>query len=264
MTLPATVRLVAPAAALHFAAPLCHNCGATLATAFCGNCGQQRAQRLNLLSVGSEAWSSFRLFELEIVRGALRLVRAPGLVAREYVLGARKKHVHPLKLLLIAAGILLLVLNQSNYLDSRNTHVSRALVLIGAYANWSFSLGILAILFSSWTVLSWRRPWNLTEHLVLAVYCHFLVIVGSTFFSLPRLLWREPALLALHKSIGGWFMDALGVLVVTLAFKQFFILDWRRDGWRLLLAAGVFLGCKYLLVRLYALALVKLVLSNLY
>ncbi len=257
---PAT--LTASPSAQHFAAPLCHNCGAALAAAWCGSCGQQRARRLNLLSVGSEAWSNFRLFELEIVRGALRLIAAPGLVAREFVLGARKKHVHPLKLLLIAAGILLLVLSQSNYLDSRNAKVSRAMELVAAYANWSFSLGILAILIATWTVLSWRRPWNVTEHLVLAVYCHFLIIVASILYYLPTLVWRAPAFLAMHKVWGVWYIDAVGILVLTLACKQFFSLDWRRQGWQLVLTAAVFVGCKYLLVRLYAIALVEIVLSQ--
>mgnify|MGYP003515994535 CR=1 FL=1 len=85
MTLP---RPAQPNAA-YFDAPVCHNCGAALATAYCGACGQKRARRLDFGAVRIEAWQSYRLFEMSLVKGALRMARAPGLVAREFVLGAR-------------------------------------------------------------------------------------------------------------------------------------------------------------------------------
>jgi hypothetical protein len=248
--------------AQHFAAAVCHNCGVALSTPHCGNCGQKRATRFNVLSVGSEAWQNYRLFELDIVKGALRLLVAPGIVAREYVLGARKKHVHPLKLLLIAIGVLLLVLAQSAYLDSQNAHISKAMAMVRAYGNWSFSLGIVAIVTASWSVLSWRRPFNITEHLVLAVYVHFLIIVASIANLLPILVFRTPEFLAAHKHWSGYYMHLVEAAILAIAFSQFFALHWCRDSWRLLLAICVFSLCKALLLRLFAIALVKLVIAQ--
>jgi hypothetical protein len=249
--------------AAHFAAPLCHNCGVALAAAYCGECGQKRAQRLGLRAVGSEAWQSYRLFELAIVKAAWRLLHSPGIVAREFVLGARARHVHPLKLLLMAIGVQLLVLARTAALDSQDANVSRAMELVRAYANWSFSLGIFAIVGASWLVLRWRQPFNLTEHLVLGVYTHFLVIAANIVNQLPLLVLRTPAYLAAHRQWSAWPMDAIEALLMAFVFRQFFHLSWRRDAWRLLLAAVVFVALKTALLRLYSLLLVKLVLAQL-
>jgi hypothetical protein len=189
------------ALASHFDAPVCHNCGAALATAYCGACGQKRAQRLDFGAVRSEAWQSYRLFEMSLVKGTLRFLRAPGLVAREFVLGARAKHIHPLKLLLVAIGLLLLVLARTNAMTSQHAQLSHAMELVRSYANWSFSLGILAIVGASWTVLRWRQPFNLTEHLVLGVYTHFLVIVATLVNRLPLLVWRSSDFVAAMPNI---------------------------------------------------------------
>jgi hypothetical protein len=247
---------------VHFAASICHNCGKTLASAFCGACGQQRARRFGLRAVGGEAWQNWRLFEWDVLRSAWRLLTRPGVVAREYVLGARKRHVHPLKLLLFAIALQLLVLSRSNYLDSTRDEGNAAMALVRAWSNWSFSLGILAMLAASWFALRRRAGYNATEHLVLAVYCQFLVICASVLSKLPTLVWRAPEFLALHKAFSTWFMDGVGVAVLTLAFTQFFALDLRRDGARLLLALLVYLGIKWLLLRLYAWGVLQIVLAQ--
>lgn len=246
----------------HFASSICHNCGASLTAQYCGECGQKRAKRLGLLSVGGEAWQNLRLFEMDTVNSVRAVLVGPGIVAREYVLGVRKRHVHPLKLLLIAIGLLLLTLSQTSYLDSQNAHVSKAMELVRAYGNWSFSLGIVAIVSASWSVLSWRQPFNLTEHLVLGVYTHFLIILASVANLAPTMLMRAPSFLATHKYWSATYMPIVEAGLVALACRQFFKLQWRRDGWRLLLTIAVFLAVKWLLLRLYAIALVKLVLAQ--
>lgn len=251
-----------PPDAAHFAAARCHNCGSALTTAYCGGCGQARARRFGLRAVGGEAWQSWRLFEWDVLRSAWRLATQPGVVARDYVLGARKRHVHPLKLLLFAIGLLLVVLARSNYLEASNGRANAVMELVRSWSNWSFSLGILAILASSWIVFRRRGGYNLAEHLVLAVYCHFLVICVSVLNKLPTLLWPSPEFLAMHKAATVWFMDGAGMLILALAFSQFFGLAWRRDALRLLTALFVFVGLKWLLLRLYALLIVQIVLAR--
>jgi hypothetical protein len=249
--------------AAHFDAPVCRNCGAAMATPYCGRCGQKRAQRLDLGAVRAEAWQSYRVFEFGIVKAAWRLAHSPGVVAREYVLGARARHVHPLKLLLVAIGVQLLVLARTHHLDTRDAQLSQVMELVRAYANWSFSLGIFAIVGASLLVLRWRHAYNLTEHLVLGVYVHFLVIVANILNQLPVLAFRDPAFLALHRQWSAWPMDGVEAAIMVFAFAQFFRLDAVRDAWRLLLAAAAFVALKYLLVRLYSYALVKFVLAQL-
>jgi hypothetical protein len=245
----------------HFDAPVCRNCGAPLATRFCGECGQEKASRLGKRAVGSEAWQSWRWFEWGVVRAAWRLTTQPGVVAREYVLGVRRRHMHPLKLLLLAIGAMLLVLAQANYFDSANADVSPAMELIRAWSNWAFSLTILALLAGSWLAFARRGGFNVVEHLVLAVYCHVLVIGASILSKLPLLVWRAPGFLAAHKAASAWFMDAVGALVLGVACTQFFRLDPRRDAGRLALAAIAFLGAKWVLLRAYAWAVAKSVLA---
>jgi hypothetical protein len=250
--------------AAHFAAPVCRNCDAPLGTPFCGQCGQKKAARLGRRAIGSEIWQNWRLFEISVLKAAWNVLRWPGCVAREYVLGARTRHLHPLKLLLLAIGALLLVLSQSNYLDivalsdkEGSGELVRSMALVRSYANWSFSLTIVAIAASSLLCFGRGRGFNPVEHLVLAVYCHFLVICASVLIKLPTLVWRDPAFLALHKVASTWGMDVIGALILTFAFKQFFLLDLRRELWRLLLAVAVFVFVKWSLTRLYAQALVS-------
>ncbi|MBK6728294.1 MAG: DUF3667 domain-containing protein [Xanthomonadales bacterium] len=252
-----------PPDAAHFAAPVCHNCGAELTTPFCGRCGQKRAHRLDFGAVRAEAWQSYRVFEFGIVKAAWRLAHSPGHIAREFVLGARAKHVHPLKLLLIAIGVLLLILFRANHLASQDASLSQAMELVRAYANWSVSLGVFAITAASLLVLRWRQPYNLTEHLVLGLYVHFLVIAANIFVWLPALLVRSAEFLAAHKIFRAWPMDGIESLILVFAFRQFFLLEWRRDWWRLLLAAVAFVAIKFLLVRLYSFAVIKIVLAQL-
>lgn len=244
--------------AAHFAAPRCHNCGAGLDAAYCGQCGQKRAHRFGLRAVGGEAWQNYRLFEMDNVRAAWHLLRAPGTVAREFVLGARTRHVHPLKLLAVAIGALLLVLNQVAYLDSRFSNVNQAMETIKAYANWSFSLGIVAIVGSSWLVLRRGQPFNFTEHLVLGVYAHFLVISASVISLLPTLVWRAPSWLAAHKAAAGLYMPMVEAALVGLAFGQFFALRGAGGRLRLFVAIALFAALKWALIRLYATVLAKL------
>ncbi|KAB2897501.1 MAG: DUF3667 domain-containing protein [Xanthomonadales bacterium] len=258
-----STRLPASPDTEHFAAPLCRNCDVPLHGPWCAQCGQKRAQRLGARSLGAEVWQSWRWFELALAKGALSLVRGPGTVAREYVLGARSRHVHPLKLLLAAIAILLLVLAEARYLDSANEHVSRAMAMVRDYGKWSFSLGIVAIALASNVAFFRHGGFNRTEHLVLAAYTHFLVICASIVNLLPTLLIRSPEFLRAHKAAASWYMGAVDVVIVLVAFAQFFRIDWRRDAWRLLLAAVVFLLAKWALLRLYAWLLLKYVLQQL-
>jgi hypothetical protein len=246
----------------HFAAPLCRNCGATLDTPFCAQCGQPRAKRFGVAAVGSEAWQNWRWFELDTLRSALRLIAKPGTVAREFVLGARKKHVHPLKLLLVAIGLLLLVLAQSRYLDSADANLSRVMALVRDYAKWSFSLGIVAIFSASMLVFRRRLGHNATEHLVLATYIHFLIVAASVINLLPTLVWHTPAFLAAHKAASTIYMNFVEAAIVMLALRQFFLIELPREAWRLLLAGLAFAAIKWLLLRLYAMALVKIVIAQ--
>jgi hypothetical protein len=140
--------------------------------------------------------------------------------------------------------------------------VNKAMEVIRKYADWSFSLGVVAILASSWLVFRRRLGYNFVEHLVLAVYTHFLVLCAAILNLLPLLVWHEADWLAWHKQFSGYWMTAIELGLVALAFAQFFQIETRLDRARLVLAAGLFYGIKKSLLWLYAWALVKLVLAK--
>jgi hypothetical protein len=245
-----------------FAEAICRNCGAVLHGAHCAQCGQKKAARIGLTSVRTEVWEKLRLFELDQLQSTLRLVTGPGKVARDYVFGVRKRHTHPLKLLLLAIAVLLLVLAQTRYLNSANVQVSKVMETVRKYAEWSFSLGLAAIWLASMTAFRRRLGYNAVEHLVLALYTHFVIIIANIVNQLPLMLLRTPAWLAGHKQWSGWYMDAIEPAIVLLAFAQFFVVDLRRQWWRLALALVVFVAAKKLLVYAYAWLLVKFVLAR--
>lgn len=246
----------------YFDAACCRNCGAALHGPHCAQCGQKKSQRLGLGNLRSEAWEKLRLFEIDALQSALRLLTGPGRVAHEYVLGMRKRHTHPLKLLLLAIAVLLLVLAQTRYLDSADANVSRTLAVIRKYAEWSFSLGLAAVWLASMAVFRRWRGYNPAEHLVLALYTQFLIIVANIFNQLPLLFLRAPGWLAWHRAWSGRYMDLIEPALMLLACHQFFQLDLRRHWWRLALAAAVFVLSKKLLIYLYSWLLVKLVLAK--
>lgn len=210
----------------------------------------------------TEIWEKLRLFELDQLLSTLRLITGPGTVARDYVSGMRKRHTHPLKLLLLAVAVLLLVLAQTRYLQPSNVQVSKVMETVRKYAEWSFSLGLAAIWLASLAGFRRCRGYNAIEHLVLALCAHFLIILANIVNQLPLLLLRSPAWLAWHKQWSRMYMDAAELGIVLLALSQFFLVDLRRHGWRLALAGIVFIDAKKILIYLYAWPLVKLVLAH--
>lgn len=247
----------------HFDRAICRNCGAGLTAPFCGQCGQKKVVRFSSRDLRTEIWQSWRWFELDIVKAAWALATGPGRVAREYVLGARKRHTHPLKLLLVAVGLLLLLLSQNRWFAAGDANLGRAGELLQSYGKWSFSLGIVAVLASSLLIFRRRLGYNAVEHLVLATYCQFLILCAQLLNMLPPLMLRGADYLQLHKQWSVLYMNLVAATIVAVAFRQFFVIDLRREWPRLLMAIGLFVAIKVGLQRLYAWALIKAVMAQL-
>ncbi|MFN7169099.1 MAG: DUF3667 domain-containing protein [Pannonibacter sp.] len=246
----------------HFDAPVCRNCSAGLTGPHCSACGQKRVRRLGLPDVSSLAWDNLRWFEGDLVRAAVRVSLMPGRVAREYVAGARKKNIHPFKIFITGVALLLLTISQTNYLSTNNSTMSKALELVQSYSKWSFSLGIPAILIA--TMLSfWRAGFNSVEHLVLATYTHFAIILLSALSLTPLLIWSGPEMVKAHRALVSPWMTWIEAAVVAVAAIQFFGVQRLRDYWQPFVTAGLFIVAKKALVYLYALAVIRIVLAQL-
>lgn len=246
-----------------FEASICRNCGAARTAEHCSACGQKAAHRLALGDISKETWDRLRLFELKSVRTLAKLLTRPGTVSREYVLGRRTAYMNPLSLLVALVAVLVLVLAANRYFQhfafGKNDDVNRMAERVMAYANWSFSLGIFAIFLGSWTVFRRRLNYNAIEHAVLSIYCQVLILALIVLNLLPTLIWRDPQYVLWHKAASQYYVPMIKLLIVVAAYRQFFLLELRTEWPRLLAACLVFLGVNWVLLRLYALAILWLV-----
>jgi hypothetical protein len=134
---------------------------------------------------------------------------------------------------------------------------------VQGYANWSFSLGILAILAGSWLVYRRRLNYNFIEHAVLAVYCQILVIAAVLINLLPTLIWDSPQFVRDYKAVSGGYLYAFKVVIVALAYRQFFLIELRREWPRLIAATLTYMATSWVLLRLYALLVLSIVQAQL-
>lgn len=247
-----------------FRQPICRNCGASLSTPYCGQCGQKAARRFVWRDMRNEGWERLRLFEFQSVRTLWHLLRAPGTVARTYVLGRRAAHMHPLKLLVALVALLALLLVTNQYFghyaqDTRDVVVDRMAQRVMAYANWSFSLGIFAIFVGAWTVFRKRMGYNVIELTILSIYCQAIMLALIMINLMPTLIWRSPGFILWHKMASQYYVPAVKFLIVGIAYRQFFLLDLKSDWLKLLSACLIFAGVNWLLLRLYAFMILLLV-----
>mgnify|MGYP001296030570 FL=1 len=245
----------------HFDRDDCLNCGVPQMGAFCPACGQKKAARIGSSTVRKETWSRFRWFELDAIKSAWKLIRSPGGFARDYVLGKRRAQMHPLGLLLLMIGALVVLLGETQYLvpTLASEEAQRMFALVREYSKWSFSLGIVAIYVSAMLVFRKRLGYNATEILALAVYIHAVCIALQIVNQLPLLAWRAPEVLQWHRKFSPWTMGVAQTLVVVFAFRQFFRVTRWQESWKLALAGGIFITAKWGVQQLYARAVVEIV-----
>lgn len=247
-----------------FEQPTCGNCATPMTTAYCSGCGQKVAKRFVWHDIRRETWDRLRLFELPAVRTLGKLIVTPGTVAREYVMGRRTTWMHPLKLLVATVAVLVLMLATNQYFSvyagvDRDGVVKRMAAQVLAYSNWSFSLGIVAIVAAAAIVFRRRLGYNLVEVMVLAIYCQSIVLAFISVNMLPTLIWRDPAFILAHKAASQIYVPILKTLIVVVAYRQFFLLSWRTDWPRLVLAGIMVAAINWTLLRIYAWVILWLV-----
>ena len=174
----------------------CLNCGIALhhEEQFCGRCGQKAiVHRLSFHELWHDAVHYFTHADKGIFQLLKKLATHPGVVAREYVEGKRKKYFKPLNFWLIVAGIVVFMtsffyepndkrsrqleyaasvaknLEQKKYLlaiAGRTKQVSR---VTGKYSNVINMLATPVFTFFFW-LFYYRGRYNYIEHLVANMY----------------------------------------------------------------------------------------------
>jgi hypothetical protein len=94
----------------------CKNCETTFEGKFCSNCAQKtNTHRFTIPHFAHEVFHAFTHTDKGILFLIKKLFRWPGIVAREYVEGKRKKYFSPITFLLITMAIQIYVVKKTDF-----------------------------------------------------------------------------------------------------------------------------------------------------
>jgi hypothetical protein len=254
----------------------CLNCNKPLipGATFCPSCGQKTAiRRLTLHDLLHDTIHYFTHADKGIFHLLKELARKPGLVARAYVTGARKKYFNPINFLLIVAGIVVFmtaVFSNPGNMGSRRPQSTRTTVtrpptaeekklyaemgkraanvnkFFTKYANLVTILAtpLFALLF--W-LFYFRNQFNYTEHLIANMYFvgFIMLFYALLFVPLQSVLGQITLLI--------FFL--FECIYRGLAYYQFI---GRKGAWPMtkamfisFLLAGIWIASTYLVISTY-------------
>jgi len=184
---PALFSRLEPGAAL----AICANCDAALLPGqkYCGQCAQKiPSHRLSVREISHDLLHAF----LHVDRSALSLIRAllvrPGVVARAYIAGHRKRYFGPFAFLFIVVGLASLALASSGLMapPTPDGRINAATEFLQRHVNLVILLQLP--LLSAFSQLLFRRSkFHFAEHMVLAAYTSGMRSIIFTLVTLP--LW---------------------------------------------------------------------------
>jgi hypothetical protein len=206
----------------------CKNCEASFDAKFCPACGQK--SEIHAITIGAvvhdflhaltHADKGFLLLTKE-------LVLRPGIVAREYIEGKRKKYFNPLSFLVLTSALSAYLTSKTEYfeaLSNRNAPrkgMSQLWLEVFEISNHNtklFSLLLIAPLITICVWLFFRKPkYNLAENFVLH---SFLMGEGN----LVRVLIFVPLFLIFPQYAHplAWIYQFLFFVYMIIAYRQFF------------------------------------------
>ena len=193
----------------------CQNCNAALIadSVYCNQCGQAaHVHRLSLSHLFHEAVHYFTHADKGIFHTTRALALQPGITAKEYIEGKRKKYFPPLNFLLIVAGLYVFSvtffhlhsrsdrnISQQEQLNKIRDPKIKARVVnvqntLNKYSNLIFMLATPLISFIIF-LFYWKGPYNFTEHLVANLYFVGFTSLLITLIVAPvNALFRTPLL----------------------------------------------------------------------
>jgi hypothetical protein len=196
------------------AAVPCPECGAAIAERFCGQCGEARptTDGLRMRHLLGELLEHLTSLDFRLARTLVALVRHPGRLTRDFVLGRRGRYTRPLALYLLVSGAFFLItphlpmkpMNPRVFIDNKNPaapiarhfdavaarhgetratmadRVAKSPFVGARYAAALLVPGMAAIL----TVLLLGRRRLLAEHVLFAIHAEsFLLVVVAFLFA---------------------------------------------------------------------------------
>jgi hypothetical protein len=203
---PAPEDLAPPGPALR-----CLNCDAVCepTARFCAGCGQRTdTARLSLSDVVRDLMHSFVNVERGPLAFAWALLVRPGGVARDYVLGRRRRHYGPFATLVVIVGVTALLINLSAFpVLSEDGLPSRPTALLQSHFNLLL-LVQLPLLGACGALMFRHARMTLPEHMVLAAYALSVraaviaIVVGFAFLDSAR----PPGPFAVYGFWAAWYL----------------------------------------------------------
>ena len=239
---------------------LCKNCDAPLTGKFCVNCGQiADIHRISMGYVSHE----FLHAVTHADRGFLLLIKKlflyPGVVAKEYIDGKRKKYFNPLSFIVITSAIHAWIAYKTGYFSAvgtggsggRNQRMPAVMVEAFRISNENGKLLSLILIVPLLAFLSWllfrRGKYLMAETFVLNCY-----IVGQS--HVIRTLFFIPAFLIapMYGGINLAIFETLLLVYLIVAYRQFFQQNIFVTILKCMLTMVLFITLYWLLIVLFA------------
>jgi hypothetical protein len=196
----------------------CKNCGALTSGLYCSNCGQRPVpERITFHYIWHEIVHFFTHAEKGFFFTSLQLVKAPGLVIKNFIEGKRKNYQKPVSYYLIWIGLYSLILYLLEKTFGENKVVSFA-DYFGPGETTKFAIShlniVLTLLLPVQAVyvyfLLMQNQYNYVEALVVMLYAIGTVILLQTVFVMICLIWY----LITGNSISVRWSDLLKILYI--------------------------------------------------
>jgi hypothetical protein len=198
----------------------CANCGYALGRhdSFCVNCGQKAdTHRLDMHHIWHDLVHAFTHADKGLLLLIRELALRPGLVAREYVAGKRKKYFNPFTFLLLMVGVATFVTATFNLMAMQpGMEKNPGVQLVTRYYNFIVLLGVPLMALFSW-LLYRKDRFNFAENLVFTAFTTgFSIMFHLLIFTPLVLLFRSHYFIVLYSYTG------LMALYYIFACLQFF------------------------------------------
>jgi Protein of unknown function (DUF3667) len=232
--------------------PRCLDCGADLLQGcrFCPHCGQRAdTHRLTIRDLGHDLMHALVHVDRSVYSLFRALITRPGLVAREYVDGMRRRYFGPLASLVIVVGVTSLLISVTGFQSFTSEAGTNALV---NFLQRHVNLVVLAQapLLAVFCLGLFRADrLNYAEHTVLAAYASSVRAVFFGLIVLPAWYFARPSATLLIYIYGGIWCVYFG-----FAASQFYsggkLVSWIKGA----LAAALTQGATSLIINACAAA----------
>lgn len=210
----------------------CKNCQAPAPGAYCAACGQQtHIHRVTMGHLVHEVSHALTHADKGFLLLIKELITRPGIVAREYLDGKRKKYFNPFTFLVITSALYAYISYKTGYSsamvaqDAPTSNRSPYFQEVFDTVAQNGKLLMLILIVPLFAFLSWlfsiRSRFNLAENFVLQAF-----VAGQ--LNIVRILIFIPAFLIAPDTIR-WNTSASGVFLVlylTVTYRQLFQNRW--------------------------------------